>query len=432
MTNQQILKNKKILVATTPAAGHFNPLTGLAKYLSETGNEVRWYTSVDFKKKLDRMAIQHYPFKKAMNINFENLNTIFPERAALKSTLKRMNFDMINLFANRSEECFLDIKEIYEEFAFDVVICDSTFAAIPILKSVLRVPIVVVGIMPLTEMSKDLAPFGVGLLPPSNFLERIRNGLMRFVFKNILAKESISAYEKILKRYHISGTNTPLLNLLVKQADLFLQIGSSNFEYQRNDLGKNIRFVGALGPVKEDSSTVWFDKRLTTYKRVILVTQGTVEKNFEHLIIPTLEAFKNSDYLLIVTTGGNQTQRLRTEYAIDNVIVEDYIPYQYIMPYAHVYVTNGGYGGVMESLKYKLPMVTAGVFEGKSELCARVGYFNYGIDLKTETPDVESIKKAVNSVLSDNLYRENAKRISTEFEKTHAEELSSKYINELF
>ncbi|MFL6711172.1 MAG: hypothetical protein ACJ8HI_23475 [Massilia sp.] len=45
------LKNKKILFATTPAAGHFKPLTGLAQYLKQAGNDVRWYTTCDFEKK---------------------------------------------------------------------------------------------------------------------------------------------------------------------------------------------------------------------------------------------------------------------------------------------------------------------------------------------------------------------------------------------
>jgi len=38
------LIGKKILFVTVPADGHFNPLTGLAKYLQDSGCEVRWYT----------------------------------------------------------------------------------------------------------------------------------------------------------------------------------------------------------------------------------------------------------------------------------------------------------------------------------------------------------------------------------------------------
>lgn len=431
MSLQNTLKNKKILFAATPAAGHFNPLTGLAKYLSDSGNDVRWYTSVDFKDKLSQMKIHHYPFKEALDVNFEDLDSYFPERAKLKSPIDRMNFDMINLFANRSSECFSDISEIYQNFQFDVIICDNTFAAIPILRSKLGVPVVVVGVMPLAEESTALGPYGLGILPPANSLERIKNKLMRFVLKNVLAKKSIQSFKKTLKQYDIEAANTPLLNLLVKQSDLYLQIGSQDFEYSRPDLGSNIRFVGALLPFTEPTTDFWFDKRMEQYSKIILVTQGTVEKNIDNLIIPTLEAFKDSDFLVIVTTGGNKTKELQAKYPMDNIVITDYIPYQCIMPHVHVYITNGGYGGVMQSLKYKLPIVAAGVFEGKSEICSRIGYFNYGIDLKTETPDAHLVKQAVIKIFEDKVYKENVKKLSASFEQTRSEELCSVYIARL-
>jgi MGT family glycosyltransferase len=427
------VKNKKILFATTPAAGHFNPLTGLALYLNETGNDVRWYTTSDFEKKLNEMSIQHYPFKQALDVNFENLNEFFPERTKLKSAIDRMNFDMINLFAKRATEYFSDMHEIFEDFNYDIVICDNTFSAGPIIKEVMGIPVVVVGVMPLPEMSRDLGPYGLGIMPSSNAVSRFKNNLMRTVLKNILAKKSIQSFSEILKPFKISGTDTPLLDLLVRKADLFLQIGTRSFEYQRRDLGANIRFVGALSPAAgKQTAGKWFDERIKTHKNVILVTQGTVEKNLNNLIIPAIEAFKGTENLLIVTTGNNQTQALREQYKYDNVIIEDFLPYDDVMPHADVYVTNGGYGGVIQSLKNRLPIVAAGVFEGKSEICTRIGFFKYGIDLKTETPDAESIRKAVHAVLDNKEYRDNVTRLAREFAQINSEELCSICINQLF
>ncbi len=59
------------------------------------------------------------------------------------------------------------------------------------------------------------------------------------------------------------------------------------------------------------------------------------------------------------------------------------------MPYPDVYITNEGYGGVMLAIENKLPMVLAGVHEGKNEINARIGYFKLGINLRTETPTPE-------------------------------------------
>jgi len=83
-------------------------------------------------------------------------------------------------------------------------------------------------------------------------------------------------------------------------------------------------------------------------------TQGTVEKDTSKLLVPTLEVFKNSDYLVVATTGGSGTKELQKKYASDNIIVEDFIPFSEVMPNADVYITNGGYGGVMLSIENKL------------------------------------------------------------------------------
>ncbi|MBB6273836.1 UDP:flavonoid glycosyltransferase YjiC (YdhE family) [Pedobacter cryoconitis] len=55
-------KDKKVLFATTGLDGHFNPLTGLAKFLQAEGCVVRWYTSERFSAKLTKLDIPFYPF----------------------------------------------------------------------------------------------------------------------------------------------------------------------------------------------------------------------------------------------------------------------------------------------------------------------------------------------------------------------------------
>jgi UDP:flavonoid glycosyltransferase YjiC (YdhE family) len=78
-----------------------------------------------------------------------------------------------------------------------------------------------------------------------------------------------------------------------------------------------------------------------------------------------------------------------------------------------------------------LPMVTAGLHEGKNEICARVGYFKYGINLNTETPGSKAIQDAVEQIISNNIYRENVTRLAKEMNAYNAKELCVEYICEL-
>jgi UDP:flavonoid glycosyltransferase YjiC (YdhE family) len=149
------------------------------------------------------------------------------------------------------------------------------------------------------------------------------------------------------------------------------------------------------------------------------------------LVAPTLEAFKDSDYLVVATTAGAGTQELRDRYPQANLVIEDFVDFNYLMPYADVYVTNGGYGGVMLSITHQLPIVAAGVHEAKNEITARVGYFKVGIDLKTERPTPEQVRKSVDEVLTDPAYRQHVTRLSEELTEYNANELCARYFAEL-
>jgi len=168
---------------------------------------------------------------------------------------------------------------------------------------------------------------------------------------------------------------------------------------------------------------------LNQYKNIVLVTQGTVEKDVTKLLVPTLEALKeDTDTLIICTTGGSQTKQLKKQYDQLNIIIEDFIPFDDVMPYSDVYISNGGYGGVLLGIKHNLPMVVAGVHEGKNEICARVGYFKYGINLKTEKPAPSQIRDAVNEVLTNPDFKANVVRLASEMESYDTYALFEGYV----
>ncbi len=74
----------KILFATMPFDGHFNPLTGVAMHLKAAGHDVRWYAGPSYAAKLERLGIPHFPFQRATEINQDNIGELFPERAKLR------------------------------------------------------------------------------------------------------------------------------------------------------------------------------------------------------------------------------------------------------------------------------------------------------------------------------------------------------------
>src|SRR5512147_244597 len=95
----------KILFATMPFDGHFNPLTGVAMHLKAADHDVRWYAGPSYAAKLARLGIPHFPFQRATEINGDNIGELFPERAQLRG-LALMRFELNQIFVANTEKYF--------------------------------------------------------------------------------------------------------------------------------------------------------------------------------------------------------------------------------------------------------------------------------------------------------------------------------------
>ncbi len=424
---------KKILFANIPADGHFSPLTGLAVKLKNAGHDVRWYTGNSYAPRIEDLGIPFYLFKKAKEVTVHTIDEIFPERRAIKNHVKKIIFDICTYFIRRGTEFYEDIKEINKSFDFDVLICDSAFTGMSFVKEKLNKHTVTIGIVPLCESSKQLPPPIMGLTPASTFAGKTLHSLLRFLTNKLLFRKPHALINEQFHRLGMSTHGKNLFDVQIDKSTLFLQTGTPGFEYKRNNMSPHIHFIGPLLPYKAGIPEPFrFEEKLRRYKKVLLVTQGTFEGDVTKLIVPAIEAFKNSDALVVVTTAGWHTHELREQYGtFENIVIEDFIPFNQVMPFASVFISNGGYGGVTQSITNKLPMVVAGIHEGKNEICARVGYFKLGINMRTENPKPEKLRKAVDDVLSNPLYRKNVEALSKEFLEYNAPALCEAFISKL-
>ncbi|HUP12594.1 MAG TPA: hypothetical protein VM187_10290, partial [Niastella sp.] len=262
LRSNRSLEGKKILFANFPADGHFNPLTGIAVYLQQSGADVRWYGSKEYTDKIKKLGITHYPFQKALELTANNMEELFAERKEMKGAVKKLNWDLQNMFILRAEEYYTDILELYAEFSFDVLICDNAFTAIPFVTDKMRLPVVAIGVLPLTETSKDLPPAGLGMTPSHTLPGKIKQSLLRFLTKQLLFKRSNRLLHHIMDKYGLEHHNYSVFDIGIKKASLLLQSGTPSFEYNRSDMGKNIRFIGPLLPYSGKKQHVsWYNKR---------------------------------------------------------------------------------------------------------------------------------------------------------------------------
>jgi UDP:flavonoid glycosyltransferase YjiC (YdhE family) len=134
------------------------------------------------------------------------------------------------------------------------------------------------------------------------------------------------------------------------------------------------------------------------------------------LVTPTLEALADQpDLLVVVTTGGRPADAIPGPIPA-NARVASYLPFEWILPKADVFVTNGGYGSVNQAMGFGVPLVCAGLTEDKADVNARVGWSKMGINLKTNTPTPQMLRDAVRTMLDTDRYRLRASLTAEEFQ----------------
>jgi UDP:flavonoid glycosyltransferase YjiC (YdhE family) len=95
-----------------------------------------------------------------------------------------------------------------------------------------------------------------------------------------------------------------------------------------------------------------------------------------------------------------------------------------------LFICNGGYGSILLALSKGVPVLSAGVREGKNDINARVDYLGLGIDLKTERPTRDKIATGVARILGDRRFAQNVARIRAEFESYRPLELIDRFISD--
>ena len=109
----------------------------------------------------------------------------------------------------------------------------------------MKIPAIAVGVIPIAETSKDLPPMGLGMLPAKTLWVKPNIQPCAYIADNILFRKSNKVLKEVLAQYNMQPDGN-MFDTVIRKSTLVLQSGTPGFEYQRSDLGKNIRFVGPL------------------------------------------------------------------------------------------------------------------------------------------------------------------------------------------
>ncbi len=132
----------------------------------------------------------------------------------------------------------------------------------------------------------------------------------------------------------------------------------------------------------------------------------------------------------MVGTGHKSTDAPRRRFPQDNVVIEDYVDFEAVLDRASIFICNGGHGSILLSLSRGVPVIGAGVREGKNDINARVEHFGVGVNLHTETPSAARIRDAAERVLAEPSFRKRAEEVRDALARYQPLEIIDRYIEE--
>jgi UDP:flavonoid glycosyltransferase YjiC (YdhE family) len=425
----------KILLASTPAIGHVNPLLAIGRMMAVEGHELAFLCGTAMRDRIESIGAKFWPLPASADFDLRNLATVFPERIAIPPGPEELRFNLEKVFIDPLPAQYGELMRVMDDFPADVIIADNLLLGVlPMLLGPRsrRPPIILCGTTFLLWHRDDGAPPCAGLPPATTAAEHERYAALAEEVDRIALQPAGLRLDRCLTALGVVPLTTNLFDALTALPDAYLQLTVPSFEFPRRDLPTSVSFVGALPMIPNQAPIPEWAADLDGSRKAVLVTQGTfANDDFRRLVEPTIAALADEpDLLLIVTCGGRPLDAIAGPLP-GNVRMASYLPFEWLLPRIDAMVTNGGYGSVNQALSFGVPLVTAGLTEDKADVSARVAWRGVGIDLATDKPSPQQVRDAVRAVIDQPLYRRRARALAKEFATVDARAEIIEMVDEL-
>jgi MGT family glycosyltransferase len=145
----------------------------------------------------------------------------------------------------------------------------------------------------------------------------------------------------------------------------------------------------------------------------VYATLGTATNRAPALIAAILAGLRGAGVNLVLTVGCNVDPEQFGPQP-PHVRIARYIPQTLLLPHCDAVVTHGGFGTVMAALEHGLPLVVTPMAADQPANARRCAACGVGVVVGPEERTPEAIRAAVEKILGDASYRQNAARMQRE------------------
>lgn len=396
----------RFLFCSYAAAGHVTPLWPVATALRARGHEVGVLTAPSLQAKVEGLGLRYFA-PRAWDATFERFqsDTQTP-RGGLEAlrNIKRVLNDLILPDALRQ---LSDIEAVSNVWGFDVMVSTaSTFGVSLAAERLGRTWATHTPHLTCSLPSRELAPWGVGALPPRDAASKAKAALQRGAYRvlsGVLSREWV----KMREREGLPRDDKYLAETVFSPY-LYTIPSPAAFDYARGDLPPQVHYVGPCIP--EEAAGGSWQNPFTNGDPIVYCTSGTVSDP-RPLVRAAIAAVRDERVNLFVTLG-HQVPPSELGELPPNVVAASFVPQGLVLPQVSAVLCNGGSGAVMGALAAGKPLVVMPQIADQPENAARCVALGAGVTLPQQRLSPEALRRALFTVLREPSFEAAAQRVA--------------------
>src|SRR3954452_7663895 len=375
----------RILVYTSPAAGHLSPLAPGLLALQERGHDVHLRIGERLLGVAREAGINAQPTDPA-------IDAIAVDDYTAKRDVDKLRRGIGNLLVRGPLER-RDLDRAIAEVEPDLIVVDTNSYGATVSAQASGRPwaISLPSLAPLP--GKRIPPYALGMAPARNALERVRDRVLWKLLIRQYAKAMLPRLNALRADAGLPALRSPLEHVL--GPDRLLVLTGQPLEYPRTDVPPNVRFVGAQRWDPPAEAPAWLDEPGDPW---VLVTTSTEYQADEELARVAVEALRHEPVRVLLTLADAYDSAELA--ATANVRVERFVAHGPVLERAAAVVSHSGMGIVQKAIAAGVPIAAVPFGRDQPEVARRVVEAGAGVQLRIKDLSAERLRATVREALA--------------------------------
>jgi UDP:flavonoid glycosyltransferase YjiC (YdhE family) len=399
----------RVLFTCWPFEGHVFPQLSVAAELRERGAAVAFYSGESARAAVESEGHELFPLRRSAGA-WQRVHERERAEGGRKPSMRLQRAAFREWLVESIPAQVADLTEVCERFRPDVIATDASMWG-PALVMREAQGIAVALLSPLIYAvipGRDIPPLGsrVGVLRTRRDLARAR---LVGAIGALLARPGRRRIDELRANHGL-----PPLERSVNEAlgglPLYVVASIPELDLDRRDLPPGVRYVGPLlwHPPDPPGTGEWLDT-IPADRPWVHVTEGTSHYQDPFLLRAAAAGLAGAPYEAILSTG-RRTGSIPAP--APNVHVRDWLAHDTLLPRCSALVTTGGAGTTMAGLRAGLPLVLVPTSWDKPDIALRMVEAGVAVRVPPRRCTPQALRAAVDDVLGDPRYRENARRMA--------------------